>query len=325
MTTTRQMCTMTTSSTAASTGAAVRLIAPAKINLALEVLHKRPDGYHEIDTVMTTLDLADRVTLSERPAGAGLEVMLTGAFAAGIDVADDLGGRAARLLAEEVGRTPDLRIEIEKRIPSPAGLGGGSSDAAAVLRGLNALWALGLEADRLAAIGARVGSDVAFFIVGGTARCTGRGDRVEVLRDMRPLRMLILVPPVPAGEAKTARRYAALTPQDLTHGHVAQRLAHRIARNAPPPTNDLVNAFERVIERTQPELVAHYAAYGAAGAPRLHLCGAGPAVFMLVTEGAKIAELRRDFGATGATVIEARTLPRPAATKIERVAATGLA
>ena len=299
--------------------ASVRLIAPAKINLAIEVLHKRPDGYHEIDTVMTTLDLADRVSITEREAGAGLEVTLTGLYATGIDPADDLAGRAAQLLASEVGRDPDVTIAIEKRIPSPAGLGGGSSDAAAVLRGLNALWSLGLDTERLAAIGARVGSDVPFFIVGGTARCTGRGDRVEALRDMRPLRMLILVPPVPAGEAKTARRYAALTPQDFGHGHISQRLAHRIARNAPPPTNDLVNTFERVIERTQPELVAHYAAYGAAGAPRLHLCGAGPAVFMLVTEGAKIAELRRDFGVTGATVIEAHTLPRPAALKVDRV------
>ncbi len=310
---------MTTSSPA--TGAGVRLIAPAKINLALEVLHRRPDGYHEVDTVMTTLDLADRVTITQRAAGAGLEVVLTGPYAAGIDAADDLAGRAARLLAERHDRAPDVRIEVEKRIPSPAGLGGGSSDAAAVLRGLNELWSLGLDADALAAMGAQIGSDVAFFAHGGTARCTGRGDRVEPLRDMRPLRMLILVPPVPAGEAKTARRYAALTPHDFGHGHISQRLAHRIARNAPPPTNDLVNTFERVIERTQPELVAHYASYSAAGAPRLHLCGAGPAVFLLVTEGAKIAELRRDFGMTGATVIEAHTLPRPAALKIERIAA----
>ncbi|MGE3858061.1 MAG: 4-(cytidine 5'-diphospho)-2-C-methyl-D-erythritol kinase [Dehalococcoidia bacterium] len=309
---------MTTSSDAPTAG--VRLIAPAKINLALEVLHRRPDGYHEIDTVMTTLDLADRVTISPRAPGAGLEVVLTGAYAAGIDPADDLSGRAARLIADKAGRDPDVRIEVEKRIPSPAGLGGGSSDAAAVLRGLNALWGLGLDTEALSALGARIGSDVAFFMVGGTARCTGRGDRVEALRDMRPLRMLILVPPVPAGEAKTARRYAALTPQDFGHGHVSQRLAHRIARNAPPPTNDLVNTFERVIERTQPELVAHYAAYSAAGAPRLHLCGAGPAVFLLVTEGAKVAELRRDFGVTGATVIEARTLPRPAALAVQRLA-----
>ncbi|MEI6136292.1 MAG: 4-(cytidine 5'-diphospho)-2-C-methyl-D-erythritol kinase, partial [Chloroflexota bacterium] len=100
--------------TPSADGSGVRLIAPAKINLALEVLHKRPDGYHEIDTVMTTLDLADRVTISERPAGAGLEVALSGAFAEGIDAADDLAGRAARLLAEETGHALDVRIAIEK-------------------------------------------------------------------------------------------------------------------------------------------------------------------------------------------------------------------
>ncbi len=308
--------------TTPDTGAGVRLIAPAKINLALEVLHRRPDGYHEIDTVITTIDLADRVSIVQRDAGAGLQVILTGPHAAGIDAEDDLAGRAARLLATSAGREPDVQITVEKRIPSPAGLGGGSADAAAVLRGLDVLWGLQMDAEHLVTIGAQVGSDVPFLLTGGTARCTGRGDRVEVLRDIRPLRMLILVPPVPAGQAKTARRYAMLTPQDFSHGHTAQRLAHRIARNAPPPTNDLVNVFERVIERTQPELVAHYAVYSAAGAPRLHLCGAGPAVFLLVTEGAKIAELRRDFGVTGATVIEAHTLPRAAALNIERIAAT---
>ena len=141
------------------------LIAPAKINLALEVLHRRPDGYHEIDTVMTTLDLADRVTITQRAPGAGLEVLLSGPYAAGIDPADDLAGRAARLVADEHGRIPDLRIEVEKRIPSPAGLGGGSSDAAAVIRGLNELWSLGLNTERLVDVGARIGSDVAFFMV----------------------------------------------------------------------------------------------------------------------------------------------------------------
>ena len=304
-----------------STGApaAVRLIAPAKINLALEVIRRRSDGFHDIDTVSTTIDLADRVAITMRPPDAGLEVALVGPYAAGIDLADDLAGRAARRLAEATGRPPDLRIDIEKRIPSPAGLGGGSSDAAAVLRGVDTLWGLGWSAERLAALGATLGSDVPFFVHGGVARCTGRGDEVEPIRDMRPLRMLILVPPVGGGPGKTARRYGALHPHDFTDGAGARRLAQRLQRHAPPPTADLANAFERVVERTEPELVAHYAAYGAAGALRLHLCGAGPAVYLLVTEGAKVAELRRDFGALGATVIEARTLPRAAALHIERI------
>ncbi|MQA00974.1 MAG: 4-(cytidine 5'-diphospho)-2-C-methyl-D-erythritol kinase [Dehalococcoidia bacterium] len=304
-----------------STPEPVRVLAPAKINLALEVIGRRPDGYHDIDTVMTTLDLADRVTLSVRDPGAGLEVMLSGDYAAGIDAADDLSGRGARALAEAAGREPDLRIEVEKRIPSPAGLGGGASDAAAVLRGLNVLWALDWPAERLAEVGAGVGSDVPFFVYGGTARCTGRGEVVEPLKDLRPLRLLVLLPPVPGGPAKTARRYAALHQHDFSDGHRSQLLAQRIARNAPPPTSDLVNVFEAVIERTEPELVAHYARYTGSWAPRLHLCGAGPAVFLLVSENAKSSELRRDFARLGATVFEARTWPRAEARMVRGAAA----
>lgn len=295
----------------------VRLIAPAKINLALEVTGRRADGYHEIDTVMTTVDLADRVTIERRAEGAGLEVALTGAYGAGIDAGDDLAGRAAIRLAEAEGRAPDVRIEVEKRIPSPAGLGGGSSDAAAVLRGLRWLWALDWPDERLAALGATLGSDVPFFVYGGAARCTGRGEQVEPLRDLRPLRLLILVPPVPAMAEKTARRYGALTARDFSDGSRSRRLAQRLARRAPPPTSDLVNTFEAVVERTDPELVAHYAAYHAMGAPRLHLCGAGPAVYLFVRETAKVSELRRDFQGRGATVFDTLTLARERALAIE--------
>ncbi|MEZ4554352.1 MAG: 4-(cytidine 5'-diphospho)-2-C-methyl-D-erythritol kinase [Dehalococcoidia bacterium] len=289
---------------------ALRLLAPAKINLALEVTGRRADGYHDIDTVMTTIDLADAVRLSPAPA---LEVILSGPEAAGIDPDDDLAGRAARALADAAGREPAVRIEVTKRIPSPAGLGGGSSDAAAVLRGLNALWGLDWPLERLAEVAATVGSDAPFFLHCGAARCTGRGEVVQPLRDLKPLRLLVLVPPVGALQNKTARRYGALTPHDFTDGHRSWRLSQRLARGAPPPTNDLVNVFESVVERTDAELVAHYASYRAAGAPQLHLCGAGPAVYVFVREGARVADLRRGFEALGAAVFEARTLPRAAA------------
>jgi 4-diphosphocytidyl-2-C-methyl-D-erythritol kinase len=292
----------------------LRMVAPAKINLALEVVRRREDGYHDIDTVMTTVDLADRVVL--RPAEA-LSVSITGPYARGIDAADDLAGRAARALAARAGREPGVAIELRKEIPSPAGLGGGSSDAGAVLRGLNRLWELDWSPERLATVGAKVGSDVPFFVYGGTARCTGRGEVVEPLRDLRELRALILVPPVPVAAGKTGQLYAALHAHDLSDGHRSERLAQRIARGAPPPTNDLTNAFERVVERTNPELLAHYAAYRAAAAPRLHLCGAGPAVYLLVHEQARIPLLRRDFEQAGATVFEVRTLRRADALAID--------
>lgn len=295
----------------------LRLRAPAKINLALEVVGRRDDGYHDIATVMTTLSLADRVTL--RPSSA-LSVELHGEYARGIDAEDELSGRAARALAEAAGRSSDVRIDVEKRIPSPGGLGGGSSDAAAVLRGLNVLWDLGWSAERLAEVGATVGSDVPFFVTAGTAHCTGRGEFVEALRDLRETRLLVLLPPVPPQANKTASLFGALHDHDFSDGSRAQRLAHRIARGAPPPTNDLVNVFERVVERTDPELVAHFAAYSGEAAPvRLHLCGAGPAVYMFVREQARTAALRHDFEQLGATVFEARTLSRSAALETEDV------
>ncbi|MDA0353274.1 MAG: 4-(cytidine 5'-diphospho)-2-C-methyl-D-erythritol kinase [Chloroflexi bacterium] len=296
----------------------VRLRAHAKINLALEVVRRRKDGYHEIATVMTTLSLADRVVL--RPASE-LSVTISGEFRRGIDPTDDLAGRAARAIADAAGRRPDVAIEVEKRIPSPAGLGGGSSDAGAVLRGLSVMWELNWSPERLAKIGATIGSDVPFFVHGGTAHCTGRGELVEPLRDLGETRLLVLVPPVPAASDKTAARYAALHTHDFSDGHRTQRLAHRIARGAPPPTNDLINAFEAVIERSTPELVAHYARYRHAAAPRLHLCGSGPAVYMFVHEQAKLPVLRREFEQLGATVLEARTISRSAALAIEELPA----
>jgi 4-diphosphocytidyl-2-C-methyl-D-erythritol kinase len=291
-------------------GAGLELIAPAKVNLALEVLRRRQDGYHEIDTVMSTLDLADRVRLRLREPGAGLDVRLGGPHAAGIDPAVELAGRAARAIAEAAGRAPDIVVELEKRIPQPAGLGGGSSDAAAVLRGLHELWALGWPAERLAELGASIGSDVPFFLVSGVARCTGRGERVEPLPDLRPLALLVLVPPVPALPGKTAARYAALEPRDLSDGVESRRLARLLRRHAPPPPGDLVNAFEAVIERSDAELLAHYAVYRSVGVPTLHLCGAGPAVYLLVEERAKRAELVDALRARGALVLPARTLGR---------------
>lgn len=289
---------------------ALTLRAPAKVNLALEVVRKRPDGYHEIDTVLTTLDLSDTVRLSPHDR---LEVRLTGPDARDIDAEDDLSGRAARALAKAAGREPDVLVEVTKRIPVAAGLGGGSSDAAAVLRGLNVLWGLNWPLERLEDVAAKLGSDVPFFVHCGTARCTGRGERVEPLRDLKPLRMLLLVPSTSEAPGKTARRYGALLPRDFTDGHRSWRLSQRIARGAPPPTADLVNAFEAAVERSDPELVAHYATLRSVGAPHLHLCGAGPTVYALVQEDVRASALRRDLESTGARVIEARTLPRAAA------------
>jgi 4-diphosphocytidyl-2-C-methyl-D-erythritol kinase len=295
--------------------AVLTLKAPAKINLAFEVLGRRQDGYHDVSTVMTTVDLVDTVQLR---AHDELRVEILGPEARAIDATDDLAGRAARALADAAAVAPHVRIELTKRIPVAAGLGGGSSDAGAVLRALNELWELHWPIERLCQVAARLGSDVPFFLHCGTAHCRGRGEMVEPLRDLRPLRMLVLVPPVAERPQKTAEWYGALGPRDLSDGRRAWRLAQRVARGAPPPVADLVNAFEGVIERRDAELVAHYAAYRAAGAPQLHLSGAGPAVYALIREDARAAALRRDLEAIGARVFEARTMRRDDALAIER-------
>ena len=285
----------------------LELVAPAKVNLVLEVIGRRSDGYHNIDTVMTTVDLADRVRITPH---SQLDVSLTGEHAAGIAEADEISARAAQALAVACGREPCVRIEVQKRIPHAAGLGGGSSDAAAVLRGLNALWDLDWPLERLEAVAAAIGSDVPFFLHGGVARCTGRGERVEPLRDLRTLQMILLVPPLPPQEQKTARRFSGLTHADFSSGERSRRVAHRIERGGPPPASDFMNAFEAVIERGESELLAHYGAYRAAGAPMLHLTGAGPTAFLLVHANARASELRRDFEAVGARALSVRTLSR---------------
>ncbi len=292
---------------------ALRLTAPGKINLALEVLGKRDDGFHEIDTVITTISLADDVLL--RPAEQ-LTVRFSGRRARDIDEDGELCAAAAEAMAQAVGRPPAVAIEVTKRIPVAAGLAGGSSDAAAVLRGLNRMWELDWPVEGLQEVAAGLGSDVPFFLHGGAARCTGRGERVQPLKDLAPLRLLLLVPPVPPRAGKTARRFGALAHGDFSDGEHSRRLAARIDRGAPPPVRDLVNAFEAVVERTEPELLAHYVRYRAGRGPALHLCGAGPALYLFVTKNARVAALRRDFEATGAEVIEASTLRRAEALAI---------
>lgn len=294
--------------------AGLRVLAPAKINLTLEILGRRDDGYHDLDTVMTAIDLADTVRL--RPAGA-LDVRLSGRYAPAVEGDRELAAEAAKALAAAAGREPGVAIEVEKAIPVAAGLGGGSSDAAAVLRGLARLWQLDWPIERLGEVAASVGSDVPFFLHGGTARCRGRGEIVTPLRDLRTLRVLLLLPPVPQAPAKTARRFGALHQHDLSGGARSARIAHRIERGAPPPARDLWNAFEAVIERTESELLAHYGAYAAAlGGVPLHLTGTGPAVFLLVHERARGADLRRDLEQAGAEAIPARTLTRAEALAI---------
>ncbi len=168
--------------------------APAKLNLTLDIAGRRADGYHEIRTVMQTIDLCDEVTLCPQPGG-GLRLTLS-------DPSLPADGRntawkAAEYFLERTGLScPGLSIHVKKRIPQQAGLAGGSADAAAVLRGLNRLFAAGLSAQELRDIGGRVGADVPFCVEGGTVLATGIGEQLLPLPPLRDVWVVVAKPPV---------------------------------------------------------------------------------------------------------------------------------
>lgn len=171
--------------------AGVDVRAPAKVNLFLEVLARRADGYHDIATLMCAVSLCDTLECRAAPNG---EVTLTCDLPGLETGAGNLVCRAAGALQRHTGCTQGARIHLQKRIPLAAGLAGGSSDAAAALAGLNELWQLGLPDAELAKMGAEIGSDVAFFFSTPAAWCTGRGERVTPAPLGRTLDLLLLCP-----------------------------------------------------------------------------------------------------------------------------------
>jgi 4-diphosphocytidyl-2-C-methyl-D-erythritol kinase len=170
---------------------AVMAWAPAKVNLFLEVLARRADGYHEIATLMMAVSLYDTLEFKEDSSGtiqveSDLPTLPTGPA--------NLIHKAATLLRQRAGITRGMRVQVRKRIPLQAGLGGGSSDAAATLAALNRLWQLGLAGTELDALGTQLGSDVPFFLSGPAAWCTGRGERTEPMTLGQPLWVVLACP-----------------------------------------------------------------------------------------------------------------------------------
>lgn len=199
-------------------GTAVVVQTPAKVNLFLEVLRRRPDGYHELASLMITVGLFDSLEFRESTTG---EVRLE-CDQPGLSTGpDNLVVRAAELIRSRFGVSSGLDVRLSKRIPMQAGLAGGSSDAAATLLGLDALWRLGQSPHQLGALGAELGSDVTFFFHGPAAWCTGRGEIVEPLKPGRPLDLVLVCPQV---GLSTAGVFEALTlTGDVVDGESVRR------------------------------------------------------------------------------------------------------
>ena len=203
----------------------MKVFASAKVNLGLRVLGTRADGFHALDSVVALLGFGDDVEL-EPAETTTLEMVDDGVGLGALpaDIERNLAVRAVRLLEREVGHPLPTRIRIVKRIPLGGGLGGGSTDAAAVLRGMNDLWALGLSRERLCMLGAELGSDVPLFLLDGTVRMTGRGETVERLpMDGAPPLWLVLAND--GSHCPTPQVYGAWDAGHPTHGEREGRLA----------------------------------------------------------------------------------------------------
>lgn len=220
------------------------LPAYAKINLTLEVLGARPDGYHEISTVMQTIALYDLVGL-ERAEHTSLAVSGLGITGG----AENLVLQAHEAVEHVVDRSLPVRVHLHKRIPVGAGLGGGSADAAAAVRALNALFGLGLPAAAQLTCAASVGADVPFLLQGGTAWATGRGEELEALPDARPGWVVLAVPPFPVS---TAHIYEAAGTAALSDGGRSAALVRQLRSGLPVTAEALRNDLQRVTLREAP-------------------------------------------------------------------------
>jgi 4-diphosphocytidyl-2-C-methyl-D-erythritol kinase len=245
--------------------------APAKVNLTLEILGRRPDGYHELRSVFRTLALHDTLLFEPAP---DIAVRCTDPALAG---SDNLAYRAARLLQARTGAGAGALITILKRIPVAAGLGGGSSDGAAALRGLNTLWRAGLSARELAELAASLGSDVPFFLVGGTARAAGRGEVLRPLPHPQPCPVLLVKPPI---AVSTAAIYRLVTPDLYGTGEHTARF-EAMAAQTPPGGWPLYNALQALTCRAHPIVAEVLESLQRWGATQSLMCGSGPTCFGL--------------------------------------------
>ncbi len=250
----------------------------AKINLTLEVLAKRPDGYHEVAGVLQAVSLAD--TLTFEPC----ETIDFRCNVSSLQTPDNLVLKAAKLLREATGCTRGAAIHLTKRIPIAAGLGSGSTDAAATLVGLNQLWELNLCLDELTDLAAKLGSDVAFFLYGGTALTRGRGEEITPLPSAPELWLVLLKPAIKSVPNKTAQLYSQLNPSHYTSGQHTAKLATRLNHCGMIEASFLFNVFEQVAFDFFPGLSDYRSSLLKAGAKNVQLAGAGPALFAIVPD-----------------------------------------
>lgn len=254
----------------------------AKINLTLDVLYKREDGFHQVEMIMQSIDLADVLHLEERKTG---DVSIATTIARLPCDQRNLAYRAAALLKETCQVKSGVHIFLEKNIPVAAGLAGGSADAASVLIGLNQLWKLGLSTNELEILGAKLGSDVPFCIKGGTVLATGRGELLQPLADIKPCYIVLAKPPIGVSTAWVYRQYRG---QDVkAHPNTLGVKSSLEQGDLTSVAKGLCNVLETVTIPVHPEIKKLKQSMMQYGAMASLMSGSGPTVFGLVEEQAK--------------------------------------
>jgi len=277
--------------------------APAKVNLVLEVLGRYDDGYHQIKSVVQTIDWCDVLSFeldseisfecSEPLLEEGNQVM-----------------KAAKLFQQATGCPEGVKIKLNSNIPWGVGLGGGSSDAATTLMALNTLWETNFSSAQLAQFAAEVSSDAPLFIYGGTVLVEGRGEKVTPLPPLPQAYFVLHVPPLPRLPDKTARLYHQLNTRHFTSGKFTHAALQALDEGRMIGLSAMFNVFELVAFDAFPRLDEYWNIFEKMSGSTVHLAGSGPCLFVLLSEEKKARELCISMHQQGLQCYVAAPLPR---------------
>ena len=253
----------------------MNLTAHAKINLTLEVLRKRDDGYHEIVSLMYRLGIHDLVSIS-----TASEIIVETNLPS-INGRENLAYRAALLMRDEFDVNAGAKIQINKRIPLAAGLGGGSADAATVINGLNSLWSINADEKTLVNLGSSIGSDIPFMLQDNSAIVKSRGEIVEQIPSDEQLSLVLLFPEIVLRD-KTKTMYSYLTKNHYSDGRHTLKAQKYLENGNKLPIDATFNVFDQVVGLAYPELQKYKDAFLEVGATNIGMAGSGPSLFSLV-------------------------------------------
>jgi len=275
----------------------------AKINIILEVLRKRNDGYHDIASIIQTINIYDVLSFVK---ARDIELICNNPD---LDSPENLVVKAARLLQETTHCKQGATIHLQKKIPVAAGLGGGSSDAAVTLLALNELWGLHFPVSHLHHMASHLGFDVPFFLYGGTALVEGRGDWVTPLPSLSPLLLILLHPDIIITN-KTQELYNRLNPRQFTSGNLVHLATEQLRHEKSLSSIQCFNVFETVASQVFPSLEEYRHKLMSAGATAVYLSGSGPTMFSIMANQDNATKMVEELQQSGLNAYLTRTVEK---------------